>query len=218
MQDDIYSQTFTQIVLGKYALFLLKTPFLMSVISLIFGLVFFGITRWFEQVSNLFLIFSIISFAACVISIFISIFQIIRRKKQKIKFEKSIMNSDLEQVYDLTSDEFEQWVVRLLELDGYKARVTTINREHGVNIIATKNYITVVINVNRSAEPLGLPSVKQIIAGKEHYRTVQGWIISTTPTFTTEAIKLAENKRIKLFNYNDLSEYLHKIQNNNNRT
>lgn len=184
----------------------------MSVISLIFGFVFFGITRWFEEVSNLFLIFSIISFAACVISIFISIFQIIRRKKQKIKFEKSIMNSDLEQVYDLTSDEFEQWVVRLLELDGYKAQVTTINREHSVNIIATKNYIKVVINVNRSAEPLGLPSVKQIIAGKECYRAVQGWVMSTTPTFTTEAIHLAKDKGIKLFNYNDLSTYLHKIQ------
>ena len=68
----------------------------------------------------------------------------------------------------------------------------------------TKDDIKIGVQVKKYSNPVGIKAVQEVLAGKQYYGCHYGWVITSAPSFTRQAISLANSSNIKLIAYNDL--------------
>jgi hypothetical protein len=98
-----------------------------------------------------------------------------------------------EKLDSMTGEEFERWLVCLLELTGYRSvRLTPRSGDHGADIVATLPYIdeTVCIQAKRWRKPVGNKVVQEVLGGMRAYEAQHG-IVAAVGGFTKLAKELA---------------------------
>lgn len=110
--------------------------------------------------------------------------------------------------------DFEKVSKILLEKNGfYDVYVTQASGDYGADIIAYKDKIKYAIQCKKFASKVGVKAVQEVIASREMYKCHVGAIL-TNNYFTPNAIKLAEENKILLWDLNDLSKMIEKMNNN----
>jgi restriction system protein len=104
---------------------------------------------------------------------------------------------------DMTPAEFETFCAEELRRAGWDARVTMQSRDQGVDVIAEKNAVRVVIQCKLYARPVGNKSVQEAAAAKAHEQADYG-IVVTNNRYTQDAEQLASTNKILLLHYTDL--------------
>jgi restriction system protein len=104
---------------------------------------------------------------------------------------------------DMTPAEFETFCAEELRRAGWIARVTLQSRDQGVDVVAEKNRVRVVLQCKLYARPVGNKSVQEVAAGKAHEQADYG-IVVTNNRYTLAAEELAATNGVLLLHYRDL--------------
>ena len=147
----------------------------------------------------------------------------LKKAKNEKSLQELMLDKDFSQINNISPYAFEDWVARLMRIQGYNAYATKYSGDYGVDVIAEIDNKKIGIQVKKFNGPVGIKAVQEIASGMAYYECNEGWVISTAPYFTQAAKNLASKHGIKLFNKYDLANYFQKIQqqyriNNTNTT
>lgn len=109
---------------------------------------------------------------------------------------------------EMTPPEFEVFCAEELRRAGWNARVTKQSRDQGVDVVAEKGDIRVVIQCKRYAGPVGNKAVQEVAAAKAHEQARYG-IVVTNNRYTRAAEQLASTNGILLLHYSELENLHH---------
>lgn len=101
--------------------------------------------------------------------------------------------------------EFEAYCADELRRAGWDARVTMQSRDQGVDVIAEKNQMRVVLQCKLYASPVGNKAVQEAAAGKAHEHAHYGIVVSNN-RYTSAAEQLAATNGVLLLHYRDLQD------------
>lgn len=122
-----------------------------------------------------------------------------RRRKEQREIEKSKLSTILSPI------DFENACKGILEDAGWKSRITKKSGDQGVDVIAKKDGITLVVQCKYYSKPVGNKAVQEVSAGKIYYKADYAAVVSNN-TYTKSARQLALNCKVLLLNIYDLSK------------
>lgn len=105
---------------------------------------------------------------------------------------------------NFTPSEFEVFCAQVLREAGWDARVTKGSRDQGVDVVAEKGGIRVVIQCKLYTGPVGNKAVQEVSAGRAHENAHFGAVVSNS-RYTASATALAKTNRILLVHHRDLA-------------
>ena len=132
---------------------------------------------------------------------FIKSYLIEQIKKNKEQYKIELTNNP----YD-----FEILCAQILKNNGWEAEATQKSGDMGVDVVASKDNIKIVLQCKLYSNPVGNHAVQEILAGKEYYKADFAGVVSNN-TYTTSARRLAKNCNILLLNTEDLPSLYEKI-------
>lgn len=164
----------------------------------------------------------IILLLVAVIIIAVVITKSVRAKKAKDLLLEAMAKTNIASIKDLSPVQFEEWIANMFTLGGYKASLTPKSNDYGVDVLLEKEGVgRIAVQVKMYNNPVGVKAVQEVIAGKQYYGCNYGWVITSAPSFTRQAITLANNSNIKLIAHDDLALLLAQMQkeyNNKSKT
>ena len=104
-----------------------------------------------------------------------------------------------------TPVEFEVVCARSLRACGWETELTPLSRDQGVDVIAHKNSVRVVLQCKLYSKPVGNKAVQEISAGRLHHQAHHGAVVSNG-TYTASAKQLAATNGILLLHHTDLPQ------------
>ena len=105
----------------------------------------------------------------------------------------------------MTPSDFETFCAQELQKAGWNARVTQTSRDQGVDVVAEKGAIRVVLQCKLYTNPVGNKAVQEVVAGRAHEQANYGAVV-TNSTYTTPAEELAATNGVLLLHYSDLPQ------------
>jgi restriction system protein len=127
---------------------------------------------------------------------------------------------DGDEIYELDEDisgtEFEQLCSDLLRESGWDARATKATGDQGVDIIAQREGLTVVLQCKRYSSPVGNRAVQEAFSGKEFEDADYAAVVSNAD-YTTAARQLANKNGVLLIHYDDLPNLWEQISRSESR-
>lgn len=103
----------------------------------------------------------------------------------------------------MSPNEYEFYCAAQLRKRKWRAEVTKASQDQGVDIVATKGRIRIVLQCKKYAKPVGNHAVQQIVAAIAHEDADRGVVVATTE-FTRAAKTLAASNNILLLHHRDL--------------
>ena len=104
----------------------------------------------------------------------------------------------------MTPTEFEIFCAEQLRRSGWDARVTLQSRDQGIDVVAEKAGLRVVLQCKLYSGPVGNKAVQEITAGKAHAQAHRGAVV-TNSRYTSSAEQLASANGVLLLHYSDLA-------------
>ncbi|MFY9628112.1 MAG: restriction endonuclease [Methylocystis sp.] len=104
---------------------------------------------------------------------------------------------------DMSPQEFEHYCAAVLREMKWKARVTQLSGDQGVDIVADKRGKRIVIQCKKYSKPVGNRAVQEIVAGIAHEGAQRG-VVVTTSEYTPAAITLAASNEVLLLHHSEL--------------
>ncbi len=115
---------------------------------------------------------------------------------------------------DMSPSEFEAFCAEELRGNGWEARVTLQSRDQGVDVIAEKDRVRIVLQCKLYSSPVGNRAVQEAAAARAHEQADFGIVVSNQ-RYTEPAEQLATTNGILLLHYRDLKDLfslLHRTQ------
>ncbi|MGO9209949.1 MAG: restriction endonuclease [Terriglobales bacterium] len=106
---------------------------------------------------------------------------------------------------DMSPSEFEAFCAEELRRNGWEARVTLQSRDQGVDVIAEKDHVRVVLQCKLYSSPVGNHAVQEAAAARAHEQANFGIVVSNQ-RYTEPAKQLATTNGILLLHYRDLKD------------
>ena len=122
-----------------------------------------------------------------------------------IKKHNILKRSGINQIDQLTPFEFENWVTRFFQAQGYRAYTTQKSGDYGIDVIAEKDHQKIAIQVKKYNQPVGIKAVQEAISGAKYYDCHEAWVVTSADKFTTAAYNLANKSHVKLITRTDLA-------------
>lgn len=104
---------------------------------------------------------------------------------------------------NMSPEEFEHYCAAVLREMKWKARVTQVSGDQGVDIVADKRGMRIVIQCKKYSKPVGNRAVQEIVAAIAHEGAQRG-VVVTTSDYTPAAEKLATSNQVLLLHHADL--------------
>jgi hypothetical protein len=105
---------------------------------------------------------------------------------------------------NLSGEEFETLVAKLLRERGYEVLGTPRSGDQGADLIAKRGGKTIIIQAKCYAAPVGNKAVQEAASARIFYRGDEAWVV-TNSTFTPSAKALARKAGVRLVEGSDLS-------------
>ncbi len=104
---------------------------------------------------------------------------------------------------DMKPAEFEHHCAEELKKIGWDARVTMASRDQGVDVVAQKNGVRLVLQCKLYNQPVGNKAVQEVVAAKNHEQAHFAAVV-TNADYTEPARQLANTNKVWLLHYSDL--------------
>lgn len=104
-----------------------------------------------------------------------------------------------------TPTEFEFFCAEELRRTGWTARVTKRSGDQGVDVVAEKDGLRVVVQCKLYSHPVGNKAVQEAAAAKAHEQATHA-VVATNSTYTPAAKQLASTNKVLLLHYRDLQD------------
>jgi restriction system protein len=105
----------------------------------------------------------------------------------------------------MSPSEFEAFCAEELRRNGWQARVTLQSRDQGVDVIAEKDHLRVVLQCKLYTSPVGNHAVQEAAAARAHEQANFGIVVSNQ-RYTEPARQLAATNGILLLHFRDLKD------------
>lgn len=105
---------------------------------------------------------------------------------------------------DMSPEEFEHYCAAVLRQRKWEARVSRYSGDQGVDIVADKRGMRIVIQCKKYSKPVGNRAVQEIVAGIAHEGAQRG-VVVTTSEYTPAAEKLAASNEVLLLHHSELA-------------
>ena len=99
--------------------------------------------------------------------------------------------------------DFEARCCQILQSLGYQAHTTKKSGDQGVDVIATKDNLTIVFQCKLYHSPVGNKAVQEVTAGKTYYKADYAAVV-TNNAYTKSARQLANNCNVLLLHISEL--------------
>jgi restriction system protein len=99
--------------------------------------------------------------------------------------------------------EYEHYCAKLLSRKKWDTHVTKAAHDQGVDIVATKAGLRIVLQCKKYSKPVGNQAVQQITAAIAHEGAERGVVVASAD-FTQAAKQLAESNNVLLLHHRDL--------------
>lgn len=99
--------------------------------------------------------------------------------------------------------EYEHFCASLLREEGWQASVSQASNDQGVDIIAERDGIEIVIQCKKYSTPVGNKAIQEVSAGRFHYGAQYAAVV-TNSSFTKSAKQLANSVDVLLLHHSDL--------------
>lgn len=103
----------------------------------------------------------------------------------------------------MTPTEFEHYCAAILRECRWKADVTQATADQGVDIVAEKRGVRIVVQCKKYSKPVGNRAVQEVVAGIAHAQAQRG-VVVTTDGYTKAAEKLAASNNVLLLHHSQL--------------
>lgn len=140
--------------------------------------------------------------------LFISTLVFIFLQKRENDRVRALQIADID---NMTGIEFEQYVGKILQSQGYKIQFTKISGDFGADIIAHKNHDKYVFQLKRYKKSVHIEAVQQAVASMKYYSANKSGII-TNSYFTKPARELADINECLLVDRDTLSTWIVEFQ------
>jgi restriction system protein len=104
----------------------------------------------------------------------------------------------------MTPAAFEAYCADQLRICGWTAHVTPSCRDQGVDVIAEKSGVRIVLQCKLYSNPVGNKAVQEIAAGRAHQQAHYGAVV-TNNAYTPSARQLAQTNGILLLHHSELA-------------
>jgi len=104
---------------------------------------------------------------------------------------------------NLTPSEYEAFCAQALREHGWDARVTKQSRDQGVDVVASREGLRVVVQCKLYNGPVGNKAVQEVSAGRAHEQADYGVVVSNN-RYTASAVALAKTNGVLLLHHRDL--------------
>jgi restriction system protein len=104
---------------------------------------------------------------------------------------------------NMSPQDFEHYCAAVLREMKWSARVTQASGDQGVDIVADKRGMRIVIQCKKYSKPVGNRAVQEIVAAIAHEGAQRG-VVVTTSDYTPAAEKLATSNNVLLLHHSDL--------------
>jgi restriction system protein len=131
----------------------------------------------------------------------------IRRKEARVKLRRSGINK----IDMMSGVEFEQFLARFFEEQGYHVRTTPEYNDYGADLFLSKDGITTVVQAKRWLRVVGIEAVREALGAKEFYKKdykIDEAMVVTSSAFTPTAIEFARGTKVTLWDRRVLFEKL----------
>ena len=106
----------------------------------------------------------------------------------------------------MSPTEFEQYCASLLEGAGWKTRLTRATGDQGVDIVGTRNSVSVAFQCKKYSSPVGNAAVQEVLAGQV-FEGAQAAAVVTNSSYTRAARELAHSAGVHLLHFDELSSF-----------
>lgn len=103
----------------------------------------------------------------------------------------------------MSPEEFEHYCAAVLREAKWRARVTRASGDQGVDIVADKRGLRIVIQCKKYSKPVGNRAVQEIVAAIAHEGAQRGVVVATSD-YTPAAERLAASNQVLLLHHADL--------------
>jgi len=148
-----------------------------------------------------------ISVALVLMTLFILVIAFAVRVHRRVKKWMRLSNPNMTIVDNMTGLEFEKYVAKLLESQGYKHIRLTERFDLGVDIIAEKDETRWGIQVKRHSGLVKAIAVRQVVTALRKYKCDRALVV-TNSTFSNVAKELAGTNDCILVDRNQLSKWV----------
>ncbi|MBF2065573.1 MAG: restriction endonuclease [Calothrix sp. C42_A2020_038] len=124
----------------------------------------------------------------------------INLQQEKINLDLYLHDSQILKKIDLmTGQQFENFIISILDRLGYVASETATTRDFGADCIIIKGSTTIVGQIKRSKKKVGVKAVQEVVGAVKHYDADKAIVISNN-YFSEEAHQLANSNDVELWN------------------
>jgi restriction system protein len=103
----------------------------------------------------------------------------------------------------MSPTDFEHYCARILKDCKWNAHVTQASADQGVDIVAEKRGLRIVLQCKKYSKPVGNHAVQEIVAGIAHADAQRGVVVATNG-YTRAAERLAASNAVLLLHHSEL--------------
>jgi restriction system protein len=104
---------------------------------------------------------------------------------------------------NMSPQDFERYCALVLRERQWDARLTPPSGDQGVDIVADKRGLRIVVQCKKYGKPVGNRAVQEIVAGIAHQDAQRGVVVATSG-YTASAVKLAASNEVLLLHHSEL--------------
>lgn len=107
---------------------------------------------------------------------------------------------------DISSHDYEAFCANRFEASGWRARITALTGDQGVDILIQKNGIICAVQCKKYSKPVGNKAVQEVVSGMRHY-SAECAIVVAPNGFTKSAFQLAKTNEVNLIHHDDIPHF-----------
>jgi restriction system protein len=104
--------------------------------------------------------------------------------------------------------DYERMCADILTADGWHARITKASGDQGVDVVADRNGVRIVLQCKLYSSPVGNSAVQEVFAGKVHEEAQYAAVV-TNAGYTVGARQIANKTQVALLHHDDLKAWCH---------
>ncbi len=149
--------------------------------------------------------------AVLILTVIIISFILIKSKHGKAS---AVFTDDFDKIDEMNGYEFEALCAELFIRNGHPIIEKTVKSgDYGADIIIEYYGETIAVQCKRQSTPVGVKAVQEAKTAESHYNTARSAVI-TNNTFTRNAITLADENKVILWDREALAEFITEVKQN----
>ena len=134
------------------------------------------------------------------------------KQNEHERWQRHYGSLHVDELKKLSGTEFEDYLAEVFKSQGYQVEMTPSTGDYGADLILDKDQQRIAVQAKCYTGSVGVSAVQEALSGMAYYRCHSAWVV-TTGNYTTNAVELAKQSKVRLFGRNELGKLILQMQN-----